>query len=304
MKFAKTCAAICMALGLLAVEAPAQAAFVEWSVDSAASYIRLNIPDQQSVLDGTSATIRVRGQDNSTWSDATGKRAFLDGSIATNVVGGGSSLSFLSGQHNLFALESGSFRPNPVAFDANATDVDNPDGSYTDTSGAPAAYAGKFRPVVLSLINLDLGYFTFRDVSFDIQSGPLALDDGGAFSGTSSFGIDSAVLDIDGLSAAIVGQPIPDILSEPMSGLAGASTLSGAITTLGDLLPVLTLNINTPLLIDVNGVTLNASLTGQIVAYAAVPEPSSVLLAGSAALGLVVVGVRRRRRPTPGDERS
>jgi hypothetical protein len=298
MKFSKKCAAICMALGLLAVAAPARAALVSWDVDPAQSFVRLNIPDQQVTVDTTTATIRIRAANSATWSDTTGRRAFLDGEISSNLVDG-ASIAFNGGSNNLFALETGSFRPNPAQFDPNATNADNPDGQYTGTGGVAAAYAAKVRGSV-SILTLDLAFIAFRDVFFDIASGVLALDGGGAFAGgANNFGIDSALLDVDGLNAAIVGQVIPDVLSEPLSGLSGLNTGGGVVTNLGGLDRKLTITVSVPISIDLEGTIVTASATGTIVAFATltvIPEPSSVLLAGFAAFGLIWAGRRRIRR--------
>lgn len=296
MRFTKAFTAICMALGLLAVAAPARAALVSWDVDPAQSFVRLNIPDQQITIDTTTATIRIRNADNGAWSDAGGRRAFLDGTISSNLIDA-TSIAFNGGSHNIFALESGSFRPNPAQFDPNATNDDNPDGQYTGTGGVAAAYAAKVRGSV-SFLTLDLAFIAFRDVFYDIASGVLALDGGGAFAGgANNFGIDSALLDVDGLSALIVGQVIPDVLSEPLSGLTGLNNGGGVVTNLGGLNRMLTITVNVPISLDLEGTIVTASATGTIVAFATlVPEPSSVLLAGFAVFGLIWAGRRRIRR--------
>ncbi len=295
MSFTKTCAAMLMAVGLLAVASPARAAIISWDVDPTQSFVRLNIPDQAVSFDGTNATVRIRNNQNtSAWSDAGGRRAFLDGTIASNLIDG-SSISFTGGSSNLFALESGSFRPDPAAFDPDAANGDNPDGQFINTNGAAAAFAATVRASV-SILTLDLAKIAFRDVVFDINSGSLALDGGGNFAGGSDFGIATSVLDVDGLSAALVGQLIPDILSTPVNGLMGVNTTGGVVTNLGGLDRMLTITITVPITIDFEGVPLTASATGQIVAFATVPEPSSVLLAGFAAFGLCWAGRRRFRR--------
>jgi len=60
----------------------------------------------------------------------------------------------------------------------------------------------------------------------------------------------------------------------------------------------LTLSVNLPLSFDIgDGVFINGNVQGQIVAFATlVPEPSSVFMAGVAALGLCWAGRRRFRR--------
>jgi hypothetical protein len=272
----------------------AQASPVSWNVDPVQSYIRLSIPDQSVVIDGTSVTMRLRGANNAAWSDSNGARAFLDGTIATELQPG--SIEFLGSAHNLFALESGSYRPSPAQWDPNATNVDNPDGQYIGTDGAPAAFAAKARGSVL-LITPDLAYLAFRSVQFDVDSGaiPLAYNFGGATfaGGTNSFGIQSAAIDIDGLAAQLVGQPVPDMRNKLLSDLIGWNVLGGTIVNFTSFGPELTLLVNTPIAIEVDGVPLQAIVSGQIVAYTTIPEPSSILLAGCAAFGLFVACRRR-----------
>lgn len=291
---------VASALALVLSASSAMAAPLTWTVDSAQSFVRLNIPDSQVTLDGIAVNVRIRNQDNSNWSDAGGRRAFLDGTISTDYVDG-SSISFLSGQHALAAIEAGSFRPNPAAFDPGATNGDNPDGSYTNSSGAPAAYAAKVRAQGASfpanlLGQLDLGYIAFRDVNFDVDSGALALDGGGSFvGGSNNFGIASANLDVDGQDVSLVGQVVPDMLNESLTGLTGLNTAGGTVTVIDALTRQLVFNVNVPISIDLDGTILNATASGQIVAFAIVPEPSSIALAGFGVVGLVTMAYRRRR---------
>ncbi len=296
MRFSKVCTAFVLALGVLAVAAPAKAGFVTWNVDPDASFLRLTIPDTAINLDGTNVTVRLRNANNSAWSDAGGRRAFIGGTIDSNFVDG-SSIEFLSGQSNLVGLNSGNFRPNPAAFDPNATNVDNPNGTFTNTSTAPAVFAAKARASI-SILTLDAAFLAFRDVFFDLASGVLALDGGGAFAGgTNDFGIASANVDLDGLSIAIVGQPIPDTLNQVFTNILGTNSSGGVVTDLGGLDRRLDLPINIPIQIDLgDGIVLNATAAGNIRAFATIPEPSSVLLAGFAAFGLIWAGRRRIRR--------
>ncbi len=284
------------AVALAFVSAPATAAPVSWDIDSAQSYVRLSIPDQKVDLDGTTATIRFRNQSNGAWSPTTGSQANVQGSLLTNFTPG-SSIEFLGGQHSMTAIESYEARPNPAAFDPNATNGDNPNGSYTNTSSAPAAYAARVNGSV-SFITLDLARLAFRSVSYDLASDDaLLLDGSGAFGGSlTHFGIASALLDVDGLSAAIVGQVVPDMANEPLDGLTDINVAGGVVTALdASHLPYkyqLVYTVNVPVAIDLDGTPVNAQVTGQIVAYA-VPEPSTIALAGFGIVGLVVAAYRR-----------
>jgi hypothetical protein len=299
MKPSTFCTAILVAAGLLAIGSPARSAIVNWDIDPSQSFIRLNIPDQGDAFGNT--TVRIRNNQNtSAWSDTGGRRAFLEGTIKTQL-NDGTSIGFLGGQNNLTALESGSYRPDPAAFDPDATNGENPNGSYTNTGGVPAAFAARINYATISIpLPLDLARIAFRDVVFDIDSGsPLALDGGGAFTGGYEFGIASSLLDVDGLNT-IAGQLLPDILNAPQDNLTGISSLGGVVTDLGGSDRMLTLSIQVPITFNLPGVPipLLGSATGTIVAFATIPEPPSVLLAGFAALSLIWVGVRRRSRST------
>ncbi len=289
------CVAALAVVWLFAAAAPARAAIVNWDVDSSLSYVRLTIPDQSVNVDGITATVRLRDAGNTAqWTDNGGRRQSLEGTLSTNLIDG-NSISFTGGAHNLFALETGSFRPNPADFDPNATSEDSPDGTYSDTTGAPAAFAARARGT--TLITFDLAFIAFRDVFFDAASAALALDGGGNFAGgTNNFGIASFVIDVDGLSAPLLGQAIPDIANEPLGSLMSSNNGGGQVISLGGLSRQLILNVNVPLQIDLEGTLLNATATGRIVAFATIPEPSTIALTGLAALGLCWAGRRRFRR--------
>lgn len=280
----------------------ADAELVTWNVDSAASFLRLTIPDTTLNLDGTSVIVRLRDSNNNAWSDNGGRRAFIGGTIDSNFVDA-SSIEFLAGQTNLLGLNSGNFRPNPAAYNPAVTNAENPDGTYTNSTTAPAVFAAKARASLGSLpfISLDAGYLAFRSVFFDLASGTLALNGSGAFvGGSNNFGISSASVDLDGLTVTGLGQPIPDTQGEVFTNLLGTNTNGGVVTNLGGNDRRLDLPINIPIQIDLgDGIILNASAAGNIRAFATlvpVPEPSSVILASFAAFGLCWAGRRRLRR--------
>ena len=157
---------LCSAILLGGWASQAQAAWVSWDIDSSASWVRLNLPPNTGTsLSGVSVTVRLRDAGNGTWSDAGGRRANLDGTLQTVLVGTGANVSnatliYKAGQHNAFAIESGSFRPNPAQFDPNATNGENPDGQFTGTGGAPAAFAVRVNAAALGgLLTLTMGYW-------------------------------------------------------------------------------------------------------------------------------------------------
>jgi hypothetical protein len=284
------------AAAVFATATPASAALVNWIVDPTQSYVRLNIPDQNLTVDGLgSVSIRVRDAGSSTsWTDNGGRRAALGGMVATNY-NPGTSIDFIGGAHQLYALNSGNFRPNPNAFDSSATNSSNPDGQYIATSSAQAAFAMRFRSSLAFLP--DLGYGALRDVLFDLESGSLPLLGGTNFSG-GTFGLESAEFDLDAIGAAGFGQPFPDIRAQDVGPWTDTNSGSGLITTADpwSLLPEMRLQINVPIQIDLgDDVVLSASFTGQLVAHL-IPEPSSIFMAGLAVLGLCWAGRRRLRR--------
>ena len=102
---------------------------LSFTVDSTQSYLTLNLPNftisTGNALLGN-ATVSINGQNQANgsplgtaWSTSTGNKAFISGTIATQVGGSfkGKTLSaiqFISGANNLNALASGNYRPNPA----------------------------------------------------------------------------------------------------------------------------------------------------------------------------------------------
>jgi hypothetical protein len=278
----------------MAIATHAHAVGVSWNIDPVQSSLQLTVPDQSVTLNGTTATIRLRDNGStSQWTDAGGRRAFIDGTIATDYVDG-VSIQFNSGSHNIFALEQANVRPNPAQFDAGATNAENPDGQYTGTGAALAAYGARVRASI-SILTVDAAYLAMRDVQYNIGSGVIALGGGTSIGGsTTTFGISSASVDVDGLSIIAVGQPIPDVLNGSLSPIGGTNTNGGTIADLGGGQRRLTYNIAESITIDIEGVTLNGSASGTIVAFATVPEPGAFVLGGIGFLGLVGWRIRRR----------
>lgn len=289
--------ATALAFAVLFTAAPASANIRVWDVDPAASYVRLTIPDFSLDVPGLgNVPIRLRNFGNSSaWVDAGGRRARLDGTIKTNYQDG-AQIWYKGGEHNLFALEEHNARPNPAAFDPGATNDSNPDGQYTNTSTAMAAFASRVRTQVL--FHLDVAQIAIRDVLLEIASGGfIALDGGGSHAGSmSDFGIDSAAIDADGL--AILGQqPLPDILGLEIGGIVSDNTGGANVTNMGGNLRRLTYTVNVPVSIPVDDqISINGSATGVIVAYTTIPEPSSIVMAAFGALGVAYSAYRRRRR--------
>lgn len=256
----------------------ARAEVITWDIDPALSSVRLTIPDQTVNIPGTGdVTVRLRDANSTTqWTDAGGRLAFLDGTVKTNYLDA-SSIEFLSGTHNIFALAGVNVRPDPAQFTGPA-DADNPDGTYAATGTAPAAYGAKVRGTV-SIVTVDAAYIALRNVIYNISSGIVPLGGGTTIAGsTSNFGLSSAAVDADGLALPLgFGQPIPDTRNAALPALSALDTAAGSVINTGGLGRKLTYNITTSIQVDIQGVLLNGSATGQIVALGSVaPGPGDV----------------------------
>lgn len=98
-----------------------------------------------------------------------GNTASLSGTLSTNYVDG-VSIQFLSGQNNLTAINSGSYRPNPSKYVGGTVNGDGTasGGSFANTSTAPAAFG--------MAVHVDIGIAaedSIYNVNFDVGSGTL-----------------------------------------------------------------------------------------------------------------------------------
>lgn len=253
----------------------ARAGVVTWDVDPTNSYIRLTIPDQVlAVTNVGNVTFQMRDASSTTqWTDAGGRRAALDGEIATDYVDG-TSITFLGGSHNLYAIETTSLRPNPADWNAATT-------NYAGTSTALAALGGRVRGtyvVIILPVTFDAAFIAFRSVQLDITNsvtGPIAITNGRFATNTTRCGIATALADVDGLELPSgLGQPIPDVLHGPLDPIVQPNAGGGTITNLGGLNRKLTYTINMPnLSMDLSGTVVTGSAAGLIVAYAVIPAP-------------------------------
>jgi hypothetical protein len=288
-KFITFAAAAVVAVGIsISAATNAQAGIVEWDVDQTQSYGRITIPDfnyDTGVIGNV--TIRPRNynvNNNNAWNDAGGRLAPLDGTIKTNLVDG-VSVQFLSGQSNLFAVETFNARPDAAQF--NGT-------TFTGTAAAPAAYATNVR--TSSFLASQAGLVAIRGVTIDLASGVVGLGGGTTIAGGSTdLGLLTASIGADflGLIASAIDDQLLNVTSNDLFANSGA----GTITNLGGLNRRLDLTVNLPLSFDIGGgVFLNGGVAGKIVAFGtAIPEPASASLAGLAMIGLCI-GRRRTRR--------
>ncbi len=260
----------------------ADGARVSWDVDPAVSYIRLTVPDQVvNVTNLGNVTVRLRDPGSSTaWTDAGGRRAAVDGTLATDYTDPGS-ITFIGGAHNLHALEQTNLRPNPAQWDPVGL-------SYTNTGTAPAALGARVRGTY-SILSFDAAFLALRQVRLDVASEAVPVTSGSFPGNQTEFGIVSAVGDVDGLELPLdLGQPVPDVLGGELDPIVATNSLGGLIENLGGKNRKLTLNIDTAIFIDIQGILLSGSATGQIVAHGTIPEVPALSISTGTSQTLVI----------------
>jgi len=280
---------------LVAVLASQSQAALVWNIDSGVSYIRLNIPDQAVPIDDEN-TLDAKLRDYqvnpgpvldgdpdvpTVWTDLNGRRSFVSGTISSNYVEG-SSIQFLPGTHTASAIEYGLFRPDPIPVPgvgpaAFAADV------WFSVEADPDNFPGE-------LTYQRLGHVRIRNINYDLD-GTATLAAGPPSTWTQSGGS----INLGTLAGSVVDVDLLGILTDygvtlDPFGSANAGLLM--VEDLGANQRRLTIDVDVPISLDLSGVPLTATITGQIVALATVPEPASVSLVG---LALSLVALRRRR---------
>jgi hypothetical protein len=279
--------ALALGLGLFASSA---SAVVLWDIDPAQSNFKLAVPDQTVTLGTVTATMRLRNQNNATW---TQNNAPVDGLLATNVGSGISSIQFLAGASSLVGVNTGNYRPNPAVYNTAVTDTLNTAGTFTATSSDPAVYAARVNASV-SIISLNTGYIAFDNMSYDLGSIVTAVTGTSFLANALSVGILDSRVGFDGIST-IAGQVVADTLAQT-GPIAGTNTSAGAgsIVNVGGNTYRLTVPINMPVFVNLGGVMLNATATGTLVGFAEIPEPATLGLVAAGLIGLAMHGRRRR----------
>jgi len=284
----------------------AQADPLTFTLDSSQSYVTLSIPN--FTLSGQ--TINVTGENtangnpiSTAWSASTttGNTAFVSGTIATDLNFGNNNVTgvqFISGSNTQAALISGNYRPNPAAYNATTS-------GYNNNSAIPGNYGATAH---ISLGNASLS--SFANTVYDIGSpskipvgsvsppNTFPLDGSYNPSNPMTTGISNTIFSVQGLSVFLLGQIIPNFVTtlsaegQTSSGTPlGTFTFTGGGTNLQMVVPV-----NIPFSIPLgSGIFLNGNETGQYVANAPVPEPSTLALAALGFVSIVTL-IRRRRR--------
>ncbi len=288
-------------LAVCALASPAFAVSVSWDVESTQSSFKLAIPDQPVTLGTLSATMRLRNQNNATWTTNT---APVDGFLATDVGSGITSVQFLGGSSTLSGVNTGSYRPNPAAYNTASTDANNTAGQFQNTSAAPAVYAARVNAQV-SIITVNAGYISFTNVSYDLASAVLAVTGTSFVSNTTTIGLADSTINFDSVSSGTtaIGDTIGNTgpINAVNSGGGAGSIVACPIVTGSCLyggvnLYKLTIPINLPVSVSLSGVNLNGTATGSIVGYATiVPEPATLLATAAGLVGLAIAGRRRSR---------
>lgn len=289
-------ALLALCAGLVA--SPASADLVNWDINPTQSSFKLSIPDQAVTIGTLSATMRLRNQNNATWSTNT---APVDGLLATDVGAGISSIQFLGGQSALTGVNTGNYRPNPAAYSTAVTDATNSAGTFTNTSSAAAVYAARVNASV-SILTINIGMISFSNVSYDLNSAVLPVTGTSFLSNTTTLGLADSQINFDSVSASTsgIGDTIGNtgpITAVNTGGAAGSviacPVLSGSCLQAGVNIYRITVPINLPVAVSLSGVNLNGTATGSLVGYAFIPEPATFALLAAGVAGLAIRGRRR-----------
>jgi hypothetical protein len=283
---------------MLLAARPAAADPLSFTLDSTQSYISLAIPNFS--ISGNNVNVHNQSG-GTTWT--SGNKAFVGGTLSTDFGGSLSGetmtgIQFIGGANNLFALTSGSYRPNPAAYNATLRGAGG-GGVFMNNSTAAGDYGAAASVLLGTAV-----YFQLLNVTYDAASSPLAASNtvgSGTFATNAALtvGLNSATLTDQGLSLFLVGQIIPNELAVEGPGSLGPLTpnsIDGATYNFTSATNLqIKVPISVPISLNVSGTFINGTASGQFVANAVVPEPSTIALTGLGVLSLVAVARRRRR---------
>lgn len=285
----------CSLFGVATLFGAACQASLIWSIDSQESFIRLNIPDQTVALNDEGDEINALLRDYqdeggpvftgdpdvpAAWTDGNGRRSFVGGTLnaAYSEGAGTASIEFLPGTHSASAIEYGAFRPSPdevlgpAAFAADVWGTE-----VVDEENEISVYGR-------------LGHVRIRDINYDL-SGTVGMSEGPVGSFTQS----SGSIDLGVLSGAVVDVDLAGLFTEfglPLPEFGGTNLGNILVENIGGLNRRLTITVDIPIVLDLQGLPLSASIDGVLVAYAVIPEPTSVSLV---AVSMTFIAFRRRR---------
>jgi len=290
--------------GVALMTAKAKADALTFTLDSTQSYLTLNIPNFSYSGNNINLTgqNRTNGAPISTaWSASTttGNTAFVSGTLATTVGGSftGKTLSaiqFISGANSLSAISSGNYRPNPAAYNSVTSAMNNNGPSPGDYGATAHVILGNAGLISFDNVQYDIGSNNLLPTSNTVTTGTFALNNP---SHVVSAGVLQSIFSVQGLSIIIAGQVIPNDVASSGALLSTVTTSSpGTYTYTSSTNLQIKWPISIPISIDVGGgIFINGTGSGQLIANAVVPEPSTIALAGLGMVSLVAM-VRRRRK--------
>lgn len=271
--WALPCAAV---VGLVFCGRASMADTVVWQIDSTASYIRLNIPDQDIPVSEEDPPVPAGMRDYSgpflsppapDWTDAGGRRSFVEGTISTEYTEG-SSLQFNAGSHTAAAIHFGSFRPDHTTWDGT---------NYAEgNTGAPAAFGASLILGPNQPGAFVVGFVAIRDVGYDFDGSVALTPSGGNWVSTNNF--------LAGVVAGAVahGQTAFGNFFEPLNDTTIAENVGGVtVVNEGGNLRRLVISLNIPVQIELSGIILEASAVGTIEATAEISSAPSAQVVAS-----------------------
>lgn len=235
---------------------------VIWDINPVESYLKIDIPD--TVIPGL-GTLQFRNQDNTAW---TANKASYDGLLATDW--SASNIEFLSGQSSIVGVNTGSYRPNPAAFNPLLTNAANPNGQFANTTTAPAVYGARLNGANGPL-TLDAARLSIQNTSIDLGGTAPFVSNSFLTNGLNLAG--TGLVNYDGLVAPIIGQLLPDFSQGQMSLFADINSGANGSITSANYEGGFNYKITVPLqattrILEGIGYEITGTVTGQIVAYA------------------------------------
>ncbi len=249
---------------------------VTWDIDQSQSWIRLTIPDQLvDIGGGTTVQMALRGAQpiydvnlpaNQNppivpWADNLGRRAPIDGNLATDYTEG-SSIQFLNLNHTAFIVETGQWIPNRNFWNAVTEQFDY---HTPQADGHASAFAAE-----LTIGGtLRVGHITLYN-SIILADGTVTLT-GGPSPWTSNGGSMNAGQKDNG-NLDFWTQILVDDSHGDVGECAGLNNGGITIEDMGGGQRKMTIPLDIDFVTEINDLPLNADFAGQIVAFATLPS--------------------------------